>query len=91
MRKAKQRLSHLRQLRMFRVSRRILQTFWCGGEHPDRKHHCLVQQQLLSGQEGSAGGGAAFSWAHYWHYTPHPAGPGLQEVWNQSLQDHKIR
>jgi len=20
---------------------------WCGGEHPDRKHHCLVQQQLL--------------------------------------------
>jgi len=29
---------------------------WCGGEHPDREHHCLVQQQLLSGQEGSAEG-----------------------------------
>jgi len=26
---------------------------WCGGEHPDRKHHCLVQQHFLSGQEGS--------------------------------------
>jgi len=31
---------------------------WCGGEHPDRKHHCLVLQQLLSRQEGSAEGGA---------------------------------
>jgi len=31
---------------------------WCGGEHPDREHHCLVQQQLLSGQEGSAEGSA---------------------------------
>jgi len=28
------------------------------GVHPDRKHHCLVQQQLLSGQEGSSEGGA---------------------------------
>jgi len=29
---------------------------WCGGEHPDREHHCPVRQQLLSGQEGSAEG-----------------------------------
>jgi len=36
---------------------------WCGGEHPDRKHHCLVQQQLLSGQEDTAEG-SAFHWTH---------------------------
>jgi len=33
--------------------------------------------------------GGAFGWKHYWHYTPHPAGPVLQEVSNQSLQDHE--
>jgi len=55
-----------------------------GGEHPDRKNHCLVRQQLLSGQKGSAEG-SEFGWTHYWHYTPHPAGPVFQEVSNQSL------
>jgi len=48
-RKAKQRL-YLRQLRKFWDSRRILQTIYVGVEHPDRKHHCLVRQQLLLGQ-----------------------------------------
>jgi len=54
-RKVKQRLYHLRQLRKFSLSRRILHTFYAGAvEHPDRKHHCRVRQQLFSGQEGSA-------------------------------------
>jgi len=88
LRKAKQPLYHLRQLRknlsLPEDPSDLLH--WCGGEHPDRKHHCLVRQQLLSGQEGSAHG-SAFSWTHYWHYTPCPAGPVLIEVSNQSLQD----
>jgi len=58
-RKVKQRLNHLRQLRRFRVSRKILQTFYAGAVESihDREHQCLVRQQLLSGQEGSAEGG----------------------------------
>jgi len=84
-RKAKQCLYHLRLVRKFRVSFRD-HLRWCDGEHPDRKNHCLVRQQLLSGKEGSAEGGVLNAQLHY---TPHPAGPVLQEVLNQSLQDHK--
>jgi len=83
-RRAKQCLDHLGQLRKVRISQRILKTFYAGAvESILTEHHCLL---LSTGGLCECG---AFGSAHYCHYIPHPAGPVLQEVSTQSLQDHE--
>ncbi len=82
--KARQRLYHLRQLRKFRVSPAILKTFYSGAiESVLTVHLSVVWKRLQSGLQSSAES-RALSWAHLRVYSPLSAGHLLQTLQKQS-------
>ncbi len=88
--KARQRLYHLRQLRKFRVSPTILKTFYAG-DH--RKcfvsvHLSVVWKQLQPRLQSLAES-CALSWAYLWVGSPLSAGHLHQTMQRQSWQNHQ--
>jgi len=84
-RKVNQCLCQLRQLRKFRVSWRILQAFNTGAVESILTGSITAWFGKSSSQDRRAPQRVVGSAER----TPHPAGPVLQDVSNQSLQDHE--
>ncbi len=82
--KARQRLYHLRQLRKFRVSPAILKTFYSGAIESVLKVHLSVVWKLLKPGLQSSTESRAFSWAHLRVGSPLYAGHLPQTLQKQS-------
>ncbi len=82
--KARQRLYHLRQLRKFRVSPAILKTFYSGAIESVLTHLSVVWKRLQSGLQSSEES-CALSWAHLRVCSPLSAGHLAQTLQKQSF------